>query len=91
MPVNVAHTSRQQTTQTATSFLLAAVAAAAANQPQVFRWSMQFSPSKDKLKIDKEGSGKGGEMEGEGKIENSERGRAACTQLAFKSAQIAFS
>lgn len=40
MPANVAHTPRQQSTQTATSFLLA-------DQPQLFRWSMQFLPSKD--------------------------------------------
>lgn len=90
MPVNVAHTPRQQTRQTATSFLLAAVAAAA-GQPQVYRWSMQFSPSKDKLEIDKEDSERGGGVKRGKRERNRERGRAACTQLAFKSAQIAFS
>lgn len=74
MPANVAHTPRQQSTQTATSFLLA-------DQPQLFRWSMQFLPSKDKLEIDKKGRERGKEIK-RGKERGMGKGclHAACIQ-----------
>jgi len=50
-------------------------------QPELFRCSMQFSSSKDKLY----------RVEGLAVEGASEWGRGSCTPLAFKSAQIAFS